>query len=124
MKKDFIDDTTYIILVSTYLLFNLQESLAIDEAGSRLMEKNVIDVFYLFSNRDTSNNSNLSNPNVNLRLVYQNKCDKMFSNPKLDHIFSHFLGTYLVNNLFLLLCGKYPLTLKRGRCRNLLSIDS
>ena len=80
--------------------------------------------YILFSNHNTSNLSNLSNPNVNLSLASQTKCDNVFSYPKLDHIFSHFLGTYLVFILCLLVCGKYPLTSKRGRCRNLLSIDS
>ena len=80
--------------------------------------------FIYFSNHDTLNIPNLSNPNVNLSLAYQTKCDNMFSDPESDHIFSHFLGTYLVCIMFLLVCGNYPLTLKRGRCRNLLSIDS
>ena len=78
--------------------------------------------FIDFSNDDTSNIPNLSNPNVNLSLASQTKCDDMFSDLELDHIFSHFLGTYLVYILFLLRCGNYPLTSKRGRCRNLLSI--
>ena len=80
--------------------------------------------FIYLSNHDTSNIPNISNPNVNLSLASQTKCDNMFSDPELDHIFSHFLGTYLVYILFLLVCGNYPLTLKRGRCRNLLSINS
>ena len=81
-------------------------------------------VFIGFTNHDTSNIPNLLNPNVILSLASQTKWDDMFSDPESDHIFSHFLGTYLVYILFLLLCGNYPLTLKRGRCRNLLSIDS
>ena len=48
----------------------------------------------------------------------------MFSYPESDHIFSHFLGTYLVYILCLIVCGNYQLTSKRGGCRNLLSIDS
>ena len=47
----------------------------------------------------------------------------MFSDTDLDHIFSNFLVTYLVYIFFLLVCGNYPLTSKRGKCRNLLSID-
>ena len=35
----------------------------------------------------------------------------------------HFLGTYLVYILFLLVCSNYLITLKNRRCRNLLSID-
>ena len=85
--------------------------------------ENVIDGFYLFSNYDTSNIPNLLNLNVNSSLAPQKKCDNMFSDPKWDHIFSHFLGTYLVYIFFLLVCGNYPLTSKRARCRNLLSID-
>ena len=38
----------------------------------------------------------------------------MFSDPESDHIFSHFFGKYLVYILFLLVCGNYSLTLKRG----------
>ena len=87
-------------------------------------DKKVIDGFYPFSNHDTSNIPNILNPNANSSLASQTKCDNVFSDPESDHIFSHFLGTYLVYILFLLLCGNYPLTSNRGRCRNLLSIDS
>ena len=80
--------------------------------------------YILFSNHNISNISNISNPNVNLSLAPQTKCDNVFSYPESDHIFSHFLGTYLVYIFFLIICGNYPLTSKRGRCRNLLSIDS
>ena len=80
--------------------------------------------FIGFSNHDTSNIPNLSDPNVNLGLVSQTKCDDMFSDSKSDHIFSQFLVMYLVYYLFILVRGNYPLTSKRGRCRNLLSIDS
>ena len=80
--------------------------------------------FINLSNHDTSNIPNISNMKVNLSLGSQAKCDNTFSDPESDHIYSHFLGTYLVYILFLLLCGNYSLTLKRGRCRNLLSIDS
>ena len=48
----------------------------------------------------------------------------MFSDPDPDNIFSDFSGMYLVYILFLIVCGDYPLNPKRGRCRNLLSIDS
>ena len=89
-----------------------------------MKQKRYRQVISYFSNHDTSNISNLLNPNVNLSLASQTKCDNVFSYPELDHIFSHFLGTYLVYILFLLLCGNYPLTSKRERCRNLLSIDS
>ena len=79
--------------------------------------------FIIFSSHDTSNISNLSNPNVNLSLASQTKCDNMFSDPESDDIFSNLLSTYLVYILFLLVCGNYPLNSKRGRCRNLLSIN-
>ena len=85
--------------------------------------KTLSTIYILFSNHNTSNLSNFSNPNVNSSLASQTKCDKVFSYPKSDHIFSHFLGTYLVYIYFLLVCGNYALTSKRGRCRNLLLID-
>ena len=112
------------ILLSAYLSFNWQERLAINKRGSRLMGRKRYRQVYLFSNQDTSNIPNLSNPNVNSSLASQTKCDNIFSDPKSDHIFSHFSGIYLVYILFLILCSNYPLTLKMGRCRNLLSIDS
>ena len=80
--------------------------------------------FIYFSNQDTSNITNLSNLNVNSSLESQTKFDSMFSDPESDHIFSHFSGTYLVYIFCLIVCGNYPLTSKRRRCRNLLSIDS
>ena len=91
--------------------------LAID--GTKMSSTGFID----FSNHDTSNIPNLSNPRVNSTLASQTKCDDMFSDPESDHIFSHFWGTYLVYILFLLVCGNYPFTSKRGRRRNLLSVD-
>ena len=112
------------IIVSGYLSFNWQERLAIDESGSRSMERKRYRRVYLFLNNDTSNIKNPSNPNVNSSLAFQTKCDNMFSDIQSDHIFSHFSGTYLVYVLFLLVCGNYPLTSKRGRCSNLLYIDS
>ena len=80
--------------------------------------------FIYSSNHDTSNISNIPNQNVNSSLASQTKCDNMFSDPESDHTFSHFSGTLLVYILFLLVCGNYPLTPKRVKCRNLLSIDS
>ena len=80
--------------------------------------------FIYFSYHDTSNIPNLSNLNLNSSLASQTKRDNIFSDPESDHIFSHLSGTYLVYILFLLICGNYPLTSKRGRCRNLISIDS
>ena len=86
--------------------------------------KTLLTSLIYFSNHDTSNISNILNPNVNLSLASQTKRDHVFSYPESDHIFSHFSGTYLVYILCLLVCGNYPLTSDRGRCRNLLSIDS
>ena len=89
------------ILVSVYLSSNWQERLAIDKAGSWSMEQKRYRKFFIyFSNHDTSNIPNLSNPNVNLSLASQTKCNNMFSDPKSDHIFPHFLGTYLVYIFF------------------------
>ena len=85
--------------------------------------ENVINSFYIISNHDTSNIPNILNLNINSSLASQNKCENMFSDPELDNIFSHLSGTYLVYIFFLLICGNYPLTLKRVRCRNILSID-
>ena len=81
-------------------------------------------VFIGFTNHDTSNIPNLLNPNVILSLASQTKWDDMFSDPESDHIFSHFLGTYLVYIFFLLVWGNYPPTYNRGRCNNLLLVDS
>ena len=70
--------------------------------------------FIDFLNHDISNIPNLLNPNVNLSLVSQTKYDNMFSGPELDHISSHFSVMYLIYIFFLLVCGNYPLTSKRG----------
>ena len=101
--------------VSKYLSYNRQSTLTID--GTKTSST----VFLDFFNQYIPNISNI-NPNENMSLAYQTKCDDMFSDPESDHIFSHFFlsVTYLVYFLFLLVCGNYPLTLKRVRCRNLL----
>ena len=49
--------------------------------------KNIIDGFINFSNHDTSNTTNILDPNVNLGLASMTKCDNMFSDPESDHIF-------------------------------------
>ena len=85
-----------------------------------LWNKNRINGFYQFLNKYISNISKNYNTNVNLSLASQTKRDNMFSDLKSDHIFSQFLVTYLVYIHFLLVCGNYPLTSKRVRCRNLL----
>ena len=43
----------------------------------------------------TSNIPNISNPNINLSLKPQTKCDDIISDPESDHIFSH-LFSYVV----------------------------
>ena len=52
------------------------------------------------------------------------KCDDMFSDTESDYIFSHLSVTDLVYILFLLVCGNYPLTSKRGGYSNILLVDS
>ena len=76
--------------------------------------------FINFLNQQISNISNIYNPNEKMGLVSQIKCDNMFLDPKLDHIFSHFSVTNLVYILFLLVCGNYPINSKMGRCSSLL----
>ena len=61
---------------------------------------NFIDWFCRFLNHDTSNIPNLSSMNVNLGLESQTKCDDMFSDPGLYHVFSHSLVRYLVYIFF------------------------
>ena len=62
--------------------------------------------FIYFSNNDSKNIPNLSNPTVNSSLASQKKCDNMFSDPEADHIYSHLLGMDLVYILFLIAFGK------------------
>ena len=57
-------------------------------------------IFLNFLNQYISNLSNIYNPSVNISLASQMKCDKMFSDPKSDHIFSHFSVTFLVYIFF------------------------
>ena len=88
--------------------------------GKEISPMGLIDFF----SQDISIISNLCNPNVNLSLLSQAKLDNIFSHTDSDHIFSHFSVMYLVYILFLLVCGNYLLTLKMGRCRNPLKVDS
>ena len=63
--------------------------------------KNSFDGFSLLSNQYISNISNLYNPDVNMRLASQTKCDKMFSDPKSDNILSYFqLSTWFIYIFF------------------------
>ena len=78
-------------------------------------KKNVIYGFYLFSNHDTSNIPNLSHSTVISSLASQTKCDNMFSDPDLDHIFSHF---YRVRTWFIFCFFLYMIVihlLRRGQ---------
>ena len=53
----------------------------------------------------------------NSSLESQRICDHMFSDPRLDHTFHDFwLHTWLI--FFLLVCGNFPLTLKKLKCWN------
>ena len=74
------------ILVYGYLSFNLQERLVIDKSGSRLMGKNIINRFYLFSYHNTSNIPNLSNPS---------KFELSISNEMWQHVFISGVGSYI-----------------------------
>ena len=72
------------ILESTRSAHDQWSRLAID--GTKMSST----AFINFSNHNTSNIPNLSNPTVNSSLASQTKCDEMFSDPESDHIFSHF----------------------------------
>ena len=77
-------------LISKYLSFDKQSTIAIDATK--------------MSSIIFSSSSNLYNPDVNLSLVSQTKCDNMFSDPKLDHIFPFFRyapGLYFVSSCML-----------------------
>ena len=67
--------------------------------------KNFINRFSLLSNKYISNMSNISNIynlDANLSLAYKKICDRMFSDPKSDNIFSYFwLRTWIIFCLFL-----------------------
>ena len=112
------------ILVSGYLSFNWQERLAIDKYGSRSIEwKLYRQVLYIiFKSRYLKYFKSLES---------ERKFELSVSNEMWQHVFrygvgsyiSHFLGTHLAYILFHLLCVNYPLTSKRGRWINLLSID-
>ena len=83
--------------------------------------ENFIDGFYRFLNQYISNISNIYNSNVNMSLASQTKCDNMISDPGVGSYIFTFPPSYVPGLcIFLLVCVKYPLNLKRGRCRNLL----
>ena len=113
------------ILVSAYLSCNWQERLAIDEAFSRSMElKHYRRVLSVFKSWYLKYPISLES-NRKFELSISNEMwQHVFRSVVVSYIFKFFLGTYLVYKLFLIVCGNYPLTLKKGICRNLLSIDS
>ena len=83
MQKHFINGTTYIFSYpNIYPMVN--------KARSRWMEQKYHQRFSLLSNIYKSNTSNIYNPDVNLSLAYQTKCDNMFSYLKSDYILSYF----------------------------------
>ena len=82
--------------------------------------ENFIKGFYWFLNLYISNISNIYNPNVNLSIAYQTKCEHIFSYLESDNIFSHFQLHNCYIYIFSLVCGNCPLTLKRGKCNNIL----
>ena len=104
------------LLIYEYISYGKQGMLAIN--GTKISSTGFINIL----NQYISNISNLYNPEENLRLASQTKCDIMFSYLKSDYIFSHFCFsvTHLVYIFFIIVCGNYPLTSKRGRCRTLL----
>ena len=76
--------------ISKYLSYSWQVMLAKD--GTKMLSTSFIN----FLNQYISNISDIYNPNVNMSIASQTKCDSMFSDPKLDHIFSHYSVMYLV----------------------------
>ena len=113
------------ILVSDYLSFNRQERLVINEDGSQSMKQKLYwQLLSIFKSGYLKYSKSLESERK-FELSISNKIwQHVFRYRESDHIFSHFLGTYLVYILFLLVCSKYLITLKNGRWRNLLSIDS
>ena len=83
------------LLIYKYISCNQQGRIAID--GTKTPLTGFID----FDNHYIPNISNLYNPNVNMSLASQTKCDNMFFDTESDHIFSHFPVTYLVYIFFL-----------------------
>ena len=113
------------ILISAYLLCNWQERLVINEARSLSMEqKRYRRVLSIFKSRYLKYPKYLES-NHNFELSISNEMwQHVVRSVVRSYIFTFFSGKYLVYILFLLVCGDYPLTLKRRSCRNLLSIDS
>ena len=89
-SKYVINDTFENLLISIYLSYSQQGTLMIH--GMKMLST----VFIGYLNQCISNISNLYNTNVNMSLESQMKCDNILSDPKSDHISSHFSVTYLV----------------------------
>ena len=108
------------IIISVYLSCNQQDQIEIDKARLRLMERKYhLRVLSIFKSWYLKYPQSLkSNRTFELRI----------SNEMWQHIFGSYIYTFLgyVPGLyiFLLEYGNYPLTSKRRRCRNILSIDS
>ena len=112
------------IFVSAYLSFNWLERLAIDKSGSRPMEKKLYRrLLSIFKSRYLKYSKFLES---------EHRSELSISNEMWQHVFRSGVGSYIFTFLgyvpglyfFLLVCVNYPLTLKRGRFRNILSIDS
>ena len=104
-------------LISEYLSYNQQNTLAID--GMKISSMVFIDfeskyLKYLKS-LQYEQKSELRISNEMWKYVFR-------SDPESDQIYFtfSFSVTYMVYILFLIVCGNYPLTSKRRRCRNLL----
>ena len=112
------------MILSEYVLFNLKERLAIDEAGSQSMEqKRYRRVLYMYKYRYFKYSNSME---------FEHKFELSISNEMWQHVFRSVVGSYIFTFFgyvpglytFLLVYGNYPLTLNRGRRRNLMSIDS
>ena len=123
-KENFINDTTYIFSYPDIYR-------SIENSGSQLIKlardrwnENVIDRFYL--------TFKLYYLKYIKSLKSKRKFELSISKEMWQHVFRSVFGSYIFLFLgyvpglyfFLLVCGKYPLTSKMGRCSNLLSIDS
>ena len=110
------------ILISAYLSCNWQERLVIDESRLRSMErKHYRRILSIFKSRYLKYPKSLeSNRKFELRISNE-MWQHIFRSVVGSYILKFFSVTYLVYIFFLIVCGNYPLTSKRGRCRNLLS---
>ena len=87
-------------------------------------KKNFIDGFYLFFKSRYLKYPKYLESNSKSEFSISNEMGQhVFISAVGSYVFIFFSDTYLVYIFLLLVCGNYPLTSKRGRCRNLLSID-